>query len=327
MSCAPRHPFPLYIEEVIRSVKYYFIVNPHSGKKDISAEIQRLVDCYFAENDPEAAYEVVVTQEAESKLHTVRGICEAAQGRPLRICACGGDGTLNGVASGVVGFENVEIGFYSAGSGNDFVKCFGSPEDYQSIESFVRGESVPVDIVAINGDYCLNLFSVGVDANVNYGIGKYRRLPFCGGSAAYNLSLLENLMRPMGKHLRITIDGAVHDGKFMLAAFGNGRVYGGGYYALPEARWDDGLLDIVLIDKISLTKVAGALGTYKKGEHMCNGEVIEKMRGFLHFYRGKHITIDSKKKFVLNNDGESTITNHVEAVIQSPGIRFICPKK
>ena len=102
-------------------MKYYFIVNPHSGKKDSSPDIETAIESYFSKNGGE--YEVVVTEGPENETHMVRSICEANASNPIRICVCGGDGTLNGVAGAVVGHNNVEIGYYPARSGNDFIKC------------------------------------------------------------------------------------------------------------------------------------------------------------------------------------------------------------
>lgn len=305
-------------------MKYYFIVNPHSGSRDKSGDMQQLIEGYFAQR-PELDYEIVVTERPEKELHTVAEICKNSDGQPLRICACGGDGTLNGVAGAAVGHDNVEIGYYPCGSGNDFIKCFAPAEQFRSIDLFVEGKSSTVDIIKVNEDFCLNLFSVGVDADVNYCLPKYRRLPLIGGYMGYNMAVIENFFKPMGKKLKVTVDGRSFEGEFMLSAFGNGRVYGGGYYATPEAKLDDGIMDIVLIDKIGKLKVASVLGIYKKGEHIKDGQVTEKVKAFAHFMRGTDVEIESPVDIVVNVDGESFVSNKITAKIIPGAVKFVAP--
>lgn len=304
-------------------VKCFFIVNPKSGKRDITDEVTQKVKAFFG--DRTAEYEIIISHDVESKSHTTENICKSNIGTPIRICACGGDGTLNGVASGASGYKDVEIGYYPAGSGNDFIKCFATADDYRSVEHFVNWKSRPVDMLKVNDIYCLNLLSVGVDADVNYCLPKYRRIPLLGGPMAYNMSVLENFFKPMGKELKITIDGEPLSGKYMLIAMGNGRVYGGGYYATPEAEFDDGIMDIVLIDKISKLKIVGVLGTYKKGEHIKNGCVAEEMKGYLHYYHAKNVTVESGKEFVVNVDGEAFVSSKLTVGMMEEAIRFIAP--
>lgn len=306
-------------------MKYYFIVNPNSGKRDITPEILEHVRQYFEGEGAGLEYEVVVTHDIEAKTHAVRRICESSAGQPVRICACGGDGTLNGVAGAVVGHSNVEIGYFPGGSGNDFIKCFAPAEEFRSIAAFVEGKSHLTDIIRVNDGYCLNLFSVGVDADVNYCLPKYRRIPLLGGPMGYNMAVLENFFKPMGKKLRVTVGEQSFEGCFMLSAFGNGRVYGGGYYATPEAEVDDGMMDIILIDKISKLKVATVLGIYKKGEHIKSGEVADDMKSYVHFFRGTKATVEGDCDFVVNVDGEAFIARRIEAEIVPNAIRFIAP--
>lgn len=304
-------------------MKYYFVVNPNSGKKNITEEITQKVNSFFGGDS--SKYEIVISHDVEAKAHTTRQICEQNAGTPIRICACGGDGTLNGVASGSLGYQNVEIGYYPAGSGNDFIKCFGGADDYRSIENFVNWKSRPVDMLRVNDTYCINLLSVGVDADVNYCLPKYRRVPLLGGPMAYNMSVLENFFKPMGKDLKVSIDGVEQSGKYMLIAMGNGRVYGGGYYATPEAKYDDGIMDIVLIDKISKLKIVGVLGIYKKGEHIKDGSVVGDMKGYVHYYHAKNVTVESKKEFVVNADGEAFVASRMTVDMLPKAFKFIAP--
>lgn len=85
------------------------------------------------------------------------------------------------------------------GSGNDFLKNFGTAEDFLDLEDNISGWAVPIDLMQVGEDQIsAAICSVGLDAAVAYGIPKYRRIPFCGGKMAYNISIVENICKPMG---------------------------------------------------------------------------------------------------------------------------------
>ena len=72
-------------------------------------------------------------------------------------------------------------------------------------------------------------------------------MPFCGGTTAYTLSILEAVCSTFRHHLRITADDRQLEDTFMMLAVCNGQQYGGGYCAAPHASMTDGLLDVVLL--------------------------------------------------------------------------------
>ena len=96
------------------------------------------------------------------------------------------------------------------------------------IHIYIAGTAVPVDLVAANGGVSAAICSVGLDSEVAYSIPKYRRLPLCGGQMAYNISIVERLLQPMGHRLRITVDDDVLEGDYLIATVCNGVAYGGG---------------------------------------------------------------------------------------------------
>ena len=301
-------------------MKYYFIINPNSGKKDITQELTEKIYTFFEGSSDK--YDIRVCESAAIATQTVKEI-SALRGQ-ARICACGGDGTLNAVICGAAGAKNVEVGYYPAGSGNDFIKCFGEPEDFLKLENFVNAPSHAVDLISVNNTYCFNLLSVGIDADVNYCIPKYRRLPMVGGPMAYNMSLLECFFNPIGKNLSITLaDGSRINGSFMLIALGNGRVYGGGYYATPEARYDDGLIDVVLIDKLGRLQMLPVIGGYKKGEHIKDADMSEKFKKYGSFFRTTGAVIESDRDFVVNIDGEPSVARRLEVAMHPAAFSFI----
>lgn len=82
--------------------------------------------------------------------------------------------------------------------------------------------------------------SAGLDAQVAYGIPKFRRLPLCGGQMAYNLSIVQQVCGRLGRRLRIVADGREYTGEYLMAAVCNGVSYGGGFRAAPWPGWTTG---------------------------------------------------------------------------------------
>ncbi|MEG1017879.1 MAG: acylglycerol kinase family protein, partial [Oscillospiraceae bacterium] len=154
-------------------MKYVFIVNPKSGKKEASGYVIPLIEAYFKGKNLD--YEIKITQYAKHATQLAREA--ASENEQVRICSCGGDGTLSEVAAGLVGFDNAEFACFPCGSGNDYIKYFGTANDFSNIEQVVLGKSKVVDILRINDTYCLNLLSVGIDADVASYIPRIRRMP------------------------------------------------------------------------------------------------------------------------------------------------------
>lgn len=303
-------------------MKYLFIVNPvagtHNAIETVIPEIHKVLD------GTDVDYSIEITEHPG---HAGELAHSAAQsGEQVRICSCGGDGTLCETINGAFGYDNVELACYPCGSGNDFIRCFGDAQQFRDISTVISGKAKRLDALRVNEEMvCFNLLSVGIDADVNYGAQRWRRFPLFRGRISYDLSLISCLLKSLGKHLRLDIGGEVVEGDFLLCAVGNGRVYGGGYIAAPEALADDGLIDVVSVKKIKLTRIVKVLDKYKHGGHIINGKVIEELADCMSFKRVQSMSISSNKDFVLNVDGESIITNHAQVSVIPTSWNFVVP--
>ena len=111
-------------------MKHLFIINPAAGSYDHTQEYAAMIrhSC----NTRALDFEIEVSKAPGECRRLAR---EAAQtGEEIRIYACGGDGTLNEVMSGVAGFPNAAVSVLSGGSGNDFVKIFDDPKAFYDLE-------------------------------------------------------------------------------------------------------------------------------------------------------------------------------------------------
>lgn len=305
-------------------MKHIFIVNPVSGKKDAS---QTMVPKIEEAAEKFAIDYALVTTKAPR--HAVE-IAEqyARTGESVRLYAVGGDGTLNEVMLGAYKYPAAEVASVPVGSGNDFVRNYGEVKDFLDIAAQIQGTAVPIDLMQVDNGISLAITSTGLDAEVAYNIPKYRRVPFLGGTIAYQISILERLIHPLGKQLRITIDGQVQEGSYAIATVCNGQTYGGGYRAAPMALLDDGVLDIILVKKLSRTRIIRIIGEYKKGNHYKDGEISEKYKDIMEYRQGKEVEIVpvGEEPFILNVDGECGPAERLYAKVLPLAGRIVLPQ-
>ena len=297
-------------------MKHIFIINPAAGKRDRSEEYSEQIRRLCGERGLE--YEIACSQKPGDCTAIARRAAES--GEEVRLYACGGDGTLNEVVNGVVGFDNVAITHFPGGSGNDTIKIFDQSEPFFHLERLLDAEEARFDLIRCNNIYALNVLSMGLDARVGTEIAKYKRLPLVTGKGAYVISLLVNLMKGLSQRLGISIDGEKrYDGKQTMVCICNGRWYGGAYNPVPEAEPDDGLLDVLVVKKVSLLKASGLIGRYQKGQYA-------QLPEYITHHRCKSLTIECDKPSVVNVDGEAIFTTKAEVEIIPHAIRFFYPR-
>lgn len=293
-------------------MRHVFLVNPVSGKADASLTlVPRIVEaCAAAGVD----YEITLTEYPGHGARLARQWAET--GEPVRLYACGGDGTFNEVLRGAMGWANAAVGCVPCGSGNDYVRNFGTAADFLDIEAQLAAQEVQSDLIRSTQGYGIDIFAAGIDAQVANGIPKWRRVPFCGGSTAYTLSILEAVCSSFQHRLRIRADRIDMEGTFMMLAVCNGQQYGGGYCAAPNARMDDGLLDVVLLKPVPRIRLPGLLGAYKKGAHLLPDDTItQPFAPYMTFFRTKSIDIRvlDSRPLITTLDGECSPQRHIHA--------------
>ena len=289
-------------------MKHLFIVNPVAGGKDrheYVAEQARL-----ALEGSADAYEVYITTAPMDACAKIKA--EAASGEELRVYACGGDGTLNECVNGAVGHANVAVTHFPCGTGNDFIKMFGEEKDrFFDLSDLVRGEVRPLDVMECCGRYAVNICSVGIDARIGTEVHQYHD--------SYVLSVVANLFKGIAQPLTVRGCGMDYSGGTSLICACNGRFYGGGFNPVPEAEPDDGLLDVLVVEKVNLLQVATVVGHYQKGRYADYPSLI-------YHARCRSLRIECVKESVVNIDGEAAYTTDAKIELIPQAIRFFYPK-
>ena len=296
-------------------MKHCFIINPAAGKGGHAEQLQlRLEQLGKARG-----------LDFEIHISGAPGMCgvlarqAARDGQPCRLYACGGDGTLNEVVNGVADLSNAWVTHLPTGSGNDFVKSFSDPAAFRDPARLLDCEQAELDLIRVGPRLCVDICSIGIDARVGTSISKYKNLPLVTGSGAYALSLLVNVVKGVHEHYVIDIDGQHIDGEQTMICACNGRWYGGGYNPVPEARLDDGLMDVLLVKPVSRLKVAQVVGKYKAGQYR---QVPELIRAF----RVREFRVRCDRPTTVNVDGEIVTATQMDFAIAREKLRFFYPR-
>ena len=294
---------------------HLFIINPAAGSRNRTEEYTAKIK--EACEKRHLTYRIAVSQAPGDCRRLARAAAET--GGEYRIYACGGDGTLNEVADGAAGFPNVAVTVFSGGSGNDFVKLFDDPKAFFDLERLLDCEETEFDLIRCNDQLSLNICSVGLDARIGTDVSNYKRLPFLHGFKAYVASTVVNVVRGISEHYVVEIDGETIDDEQTMICVCNGRFYGGGFNPVPEADPTDGLLDVLLVKKVTRLQVPGVIGKYKNGQYAQLPQLVRH-------YRTKELKITCDRPTPVNVDGEAMTAREVTFRIADEKLRFFYPR-
>jgi len=297
-------------------MKHIFIINPAAGKKNITQKLTEKIAKIFKKEE----YEIYVTKAQLDAKRFVNEYCLSHQDEHLRFYSCGGDGTLNEVINGAYGFSNVSIGCFPSGSGNDFIKYFAPKDDFLDIEKLINGKEVDIDLLQINDRFVVNIFNIGFDANVAERMIRYKKLPFISGKGAYILGVIVSFFHKLTTKMQVFVDdNLLYDGDAVLSAVANAICYGGGFYCAPKAKVDDGLLDVVLVKKVSHLKFLRFIKHFKNGTHLEE----PKLKDTIIYKQGKVVRIITPKIVSYAIDGEMCKTSDITIRVVPKAIKFI----
>lgn len=233
-------------------------------------------------------------EETAAPGHATQLAAQAALSGADTVLSVGGDGTALEVARGLIG-TGCALGLIPAGTGNDFRKTLGiSKETNEALNTVLTKPAQSTDAGLINGELFLNEIGTGFDVAVLDYANKAKK--YCKGLLPYLYGVLCALFRFRPIPVTYQIDGGPQQKKdlFVIAA-ANGGIIGGGIVIAPDARADDGLLDIITVDSIKWYKLPLRLIGLLQGKILTFPET--------HFVRASSLTFSSPG-MRLNVDGE-----------------------
>ena len=299
-------------------MKHVFIINPTAGKADSRQKIYDMADALRAKHDLDV--QCILTKKQGHATEIARRMCDS--GEELRFYACGGDGTVNEVANGIIGYDNAAMTVIPVGTGNDFLKNFGDDlEKFRDAENLWDGPQFPMDAIDVNGRVALTIACSGIDARVARDVHKYSESPLLDGKGSYIYSLAVNfLFKGIGTHWTITLDDVTTEGDWSLVSVCNGRYYGGGFMPVAEARMDDGVLNTLVVREVNRRTFLKFVGPYSRGEYA-------KFPEYAHCSCPKVVHIHSEKPDIVTClDGESVVNSDVTIKLHDKKLNFFGPE-
>ena len=300
-------------------MKHIFIVNTVAGEHSCLNEVKKAI----ANENEVIDYELFTPDSAKDNVSQIKSYLEAHPDEEVRFYACGGDGTLNKVASGIYGYPNASVAVLAYGSGNDYIKYYADLQTFRNVENTIHGTEKRVDIMRVNERFALNATHFGLDSVVAKVMHKIRRYPIIGGKMCYPIAVLRAFLTGMRTKCTVYADGEkLNDGKICLCTIANGKYVGGSYKCAPRSMNDDGLLEVCLIKPVSRIKFAILKKYYTEGKHLDN----PKFDKYIVYRRAKQVVIEGGKGFCVSLDGEILESERVVVENKKQAIRFVVPE-
>lgn len=217
----------------------------------------------------------------------------------INFCIYGGDGTVNEAACSIVssGSEHGYLSIVPVGTGNDLVRSLPSEDVFK------------IDVLTMNERFAVNAINTGFDLEVVQKATEFKKKPLISGPLAYVLGVVSVLCQKLGKNIKITYEDesgniGCFEGECLLAVAANGAYYGGGFKASPAAKLSDGLIDLMIVKKVSRLKFLSLVAGYKKGLHIDEktGDVNKKFSDVIIYRRCKSVKFENIKEICA--DGE-----------------------
>ncbi len=256
---------------------------------------------------------------SEAPGQAVRLAAELARSGAQVVLAVGGDGTANEVANGLAqagALEAVTLGVVPLGTANDFATCLGIPSDLRTAtQVLVRGQRRRVDLGRANDRWFVNVAGVGFDAEVARWVNQ--RSKVVRGTAMYVLGIFRTLLRYRPTEVDVFLDGVPWNARAFLVAVGNSPAYAGGVRMCPDARPDDGQLEVVRIGDIHKLEVFRILPLLYAGRHLSHPKVARAA--------AREVVVDSRSPLAVHVDGEPVGTTPVRFRVQPRALQVLCP--
>jgi diacylglycerol kinase (ATP) len=214
--------------------KALIILNPTSGVPPVT---------FIVSKDIERRKEEITSCKSLVKTDTPQIIKEHFDRFDVFVAA-GGDGTVHSVATELVNTEKI-LGVLPLGSGNGFAREFGFRLNLRSlISDITKADSMDIDVIEINDHLCLNVAGIGLDSFVAHSFNDLK----LRGFLPYVWLTFKTFLRLRPFHVKILCDGEVIvSEELYVLTFANTRQFGNNAFIAPDARPNDGLIDLVLI--------------------------------------------------------------------------------
>ncbi|SFZ82829.1 lipid kinase, YegS/Rv2252/BmrU family [Devosia enhydra] len=282
------------------------LVNPNArrGREAIDPVLDRLRD---------GGLDVYV-ERFETREEVARDI--AARGADFdMVVVCGGDGTINSAAMGVLE-TGLPMGIIPMGTANDLARTLEIPDDpVRAADIIVRGRTRRIDLGQVNGHPFFNVASIGLAADLADRLSPEIKKRW--GRLGYALSALRVVMSARPFSATIIEDSGERKVRTYQIAVGNGRHYGGGNVIHSGATIDDGHLDLYSLEMDNVWKLALMMASFRRGEHGAWQEVRTA--------KSREFDIRTSRPRNVNTDGDIVTQTPAHFLIRPDAVSVFVP--
>ncbi len=222
-------------------------------------------------------------------------LAQQAVGTYELVVAVGGDGTVNEIASAVVG-SNIVMGILPYGSGNGLSRFLGIPMDTEeAIRNLNNWHVEAIDAATANGEWFFNMAGMGFDAHIAEVFSHEEKRGF----STYVKSAFHEISNYKADTYDIDIDGKLYQREAFMLSFANSSQYGNNAHVSPDASVQDGLIDVCIIKPFPLWRFI------EMGIRMFT-KTSDKSK-YVEIFRGKKIKINRGTPGPMHLDGEPNI--------------------
>lgn len=305
--------------------KGLFIINPSSGRQNIMSTVEEIIGKLVMKQISQTI-EVFYTEKKDDAKERAKRLTENEFDF---VVAVGGDGTLNEVAAGLyLSGSDIPLAVISAGTVNDFANYLNlpqNPDDFvKLIEDFCCKE---VDLGKIEDEYFINVVAGGMLTDIAYKVPKDKKAVM--GKMAYYTEFLLELPKQMAKSdnkLRIESEEYNEETDSIVFLITNTKCVGGVSKAAPLASVSDGLLDVMVLKRISPFSTPDALIKFIQGEHHKHPDIEYFQTKKLHIdlLEGEDIAIDYDGELL---DEPLSKTNSIDISIVEKALLVLVPEE
>jgi diacylglycerol kinase (ATP) len=281
--------------------KFIFFINPISGTKN-KAALKPLIEKRMGKEG--FAFQFLDTRK-DGDYHFLPAVIK--EQNITDIIVCGGDGTVNQVAASLIHVD-VNVGIIPMGSGNGLAFSAGIPKNAaKALNIIMNGKATSIDSFYINNQFSCMLCGLGFDAQVAHDFAMQKKR----GLATYVKQTIRNFFSAAPYPFILDVNNSHINTKAFFISIANSNQFGNNVTIAPKASLHDGMLDIVIVNKMSKIRMIYAL--LKHVRFGILQDALEK--GFqnrsIQYLQTKKLVIQNPGRAPLHIDGEPSKTSMV----------------
>ena len=272
--------------------KVKIICNPSSGRQLMQRRIDSI--CELLIDEGYTIGKTITRKKNDAMFETIKCCKEDWD----IIIACGGDGTVNEVAKGIVlGGRKIPVAILAAGTVNDFANYLDLPKSSRDFYELIKnGNTLDVDLGSVRDEYFVNVAAGGLLTNVGYQVQPEVKAIL--GRMAYYLEALKEIPKQKFEPIRVKFESEEYTNEedILLFLLTNSSSIGGFKYLAPKAYVSDGYLDSIIIKKSDVQDLVSIFISIFSGEHINHPNVV--------YFKTKKLTIHTEEDVPIDIDGE-----------------------